>query len=141
MKKSRNKVTMRSSLIKKSFIPKKSFGQNFLVDPNVKRKIIAACQLDQKDIVLEIGPGKGVLTGEIAKRVKKVFAIERDVYLAERLKEKYIDSNVEIICADILAYSFDFPMYAIASSTPIPFLRHTPSITSIITSAVTLGIL
>jgi len=83
--------------------PKKRLGQNFLVDKNVLNKIIEAANLSLKDIVLEIGPGTGILTIELAKRTKKVIAVEKDRELCAMLKENLKNyKNVEIINADIL---------------------------------------
>ncbi|GAI08861.1 unnamed protein product, partial [marine sediment metagenome] len=52
----------------------KKLGQNFLIDKNVVKKVIKAAELHSKDIVLEIGPGIGALTQEIAKTAKSTFA-------------------------------------------------------------------
>lgn len=65
--------------------PKKSLGQNFLTNPRVRDAIINSCSLERVDIVLEIGPGTGVLTRELAKRVKSVYAVELDTKLCELL--------------------------------------------------------
>ena len=86
------------------FSPKKSLGQNFLVNPRVRHRIIEACELGKKDVVLEIGPGKGALTAAIAAGVKEVFAVEKDDRLAEELREQFRDTNVRIIHADVLEY-------------------------------------
>ena len=90
----------------KSFIPKKSFGQNFLVDQNIIKKIIEACDLQSNETVLEIGPGQGALTKEISQRVQKVIAIEKDRTLAAHLQSMLVGKNVEVIQADILKYDF-----------------------------------
>ena len=83
--------------------PKKSLGQNFLVDKNIQRKIIASCDLMPSDVVLEIGAGRAELTKTIARMVKKVYAIEIDVSLSEFLKQELKDyANVQIINQDIL---------------------------------------
>lgn len=87
------------------FRPKKSFGQNFLVNPHTINKIISFSDLKPNDIVLEIGPGKGALTHQLAKHTKKVIAIEKDKQLAQQLKKQFIDSNVQIIEANFLSYS------------------------------------
>lgn len=85
--------------------PSKRLGQNFLVDKRVLNKIIATAELKLDDIVLEVGPGIGNLTLELAKRVKKVIAIEKDSRMVEVL-EKVLDEqgikNVQIIQADVL---------------------------------------
>ncbi|HAI74097.1 TPA: 16S rRNA (adenine(1518)-N(6)/adenine(1519)-N(6))-dimethyltransferase RsmA, partial [Candidatus Moranbacteria bacterium] len=58
--------------------PKKSLGQNFLRDEKVLRKIIQSADLKPDDFVIEIGPGEGVLTQELAKYAKKNLAVELD---------------------------------------------------------------
>ncbi|MBU0467472.1 MAG: ribosomal RNA small subunit methyltransferase A [Candidatus Omnitrophica bacterium] len=90
-----------------SFIAKKRFGQNFLIDTNIQDKIVSSCNLNENDIVLEIGPGQGALTEKIANEVKSVIAVEKDRTLAKDLQEKYKGSNIRVICADFLKYSFD----------------------------------
>jgi len=85
--------------------PSKKLGQNFLIDKRAIKKVIKAAHLKTKDIVLEIGPGLGALTKELAKKSKKVIAIEKDPNLARilnnELRIKNI-KNVEIIQGDIL---------------------------------------
>ena len=92
------------SLLKKHQIyPSKRFGQNFLVDKTVFGKIIGAANLSPEDTVLEIGPGIGNLTQELAKKAKRVVAVEKDGKMVEVLKETLKDfKNVEIIQGDIL---------------------------------------
>ena len=79
---------------------KKSFGQNLLIDEKYLQKIIEAVDLKSDDIVLEIGSGSGLLTVLLAKQVKKVFAVEPERNILEKLK-KNINynklTNVEII--------------------------------------------
>ncbi|MCG2695278.1 16S rRNA (adenine(1518)-N(6)/adenine(1519)-N(6))-dimethyltransferase RsmA [Candidatus Parcubacteria bacterium] len=87
---------------------KKSLGQNFLKSKNVIKKIIETANLRKEDIVIEIGPGKGILTEELLKNTKKVIAIEKDYRLIEILEEKFkkeIELNkFQIICDDILDF-------------------------------------
>ena len=85
--------------------PIKRLGQNFLISKRVLEKIIAASQLKKTDVVLEIGPGIGILTKELALRVKKVIVIEKDPKMVKILKEMlecWNIRNVEIIQEDIL---------------------------------------
>ncbi len=85
--------------------PNKFMGQNFLIDENVLNKILETSNIKPNDIVLEIGPGLGVLTLELAKKAKKVIAIEKDKELCEILQNVLIAQNVknvEIIHDDIL---------------------------------------
>lgn len=83
--------------------PKKRLGQHFLVDEGALGTIVAAAKLTKKDTVLEIGPGLGVLTGELVKRAGKVIAVEKDAKMVAILKERLGSSkNLEIISDDIL---------------------------------------
>ncbi len=110
--------------------PLKRLGQNFLTDARILEKIIAASDLSLEDTILEIGPGLGILTTELAKRAKKIIAVEKDKNLCRILKnileEKNIQ-NVEIINQDILKISnFKFliskqilnPNYKIIANLP-----------------------
>ena len=58
--------------------PSKRFGQNFLIDQNIKNKIIEFIGVSREDAVLEIGPGLGALTEDLCKKAKKVMAVEKD---------------------------------------------------------------
>lgn len=83
--------------------PKKSLGQNFLKDRRVLEKIIKTADLKADDLVIEIGPGEGVLTEKLVKHAGKIIAIEIDNNLAEKLKEKFKnDKKIEIINDDVL---------------------------------------
>lgn len=87
--------------------PKKKLGQNFLVDKNIQRKIIACLELKPSDIVLEIGAGNGELTGLIARTTGKIYALEIDGHLCQTLKNGSKGySNIEIINQDILRLDF-----------------------------------
>ena len=82
---------------------RKSLGQHFLVDEAAVKQIIKAAELTVKDTVVEVGPGLGIMTGELAKGVGRVIAIELDSQLADILTEIYTNSvNVEIIQGDVL---------------------------------------
>jgi len=85
--------------------PNRIMGQNFLIDNNVLNKIIETADIKPSDIVLEIGPGLGTLTIELAKRAKRIIAVEKDKELCEILKNILIAQNVvnvEIVHGDIL---------------------------------------
>lgn len=81
---------------------KKSLGQNFLSNPVVLDKIIAAAELNKDDIILEIGPGRGDLTEKLSGKAGRVMAIEKDHRIIDGLRDKFKDTNVEIIEGDIL---------------------------------------
>ncbi|KXZ40615.1 16S rRNA (adenine1518-N6/adenine1519-N6)-dimethyltransferase [Alkalithermobacter thermoalcaliphilus JW-YL-7 = DSM 7308] len=81
----------------------KSLGQNFLVNSNIIQKILDGAQIGQDDYILEVGPGIGTLTKEMAKLSKKVVAVEIDKKLIPILSETLKDNeNVEVINEDIL---------------------------------------
>jgi len=86
--------------------PKKKLGQNFLISKRILKEIIKSSQLKPNETVLEIGPGIGILTEELAKRVKKVICVEKDSRMVKILKERLKDfKNVEILEGDILKFS------------------------------------
>ena len=86
--------------------PKKSLGQNFLIDRNVLEQIVDTVEITNKE-VLEIGPGSGNLTAFILKKnPKKVYVIEKDDELASLLKDKFIN-EIKIINDDVLNISED----------------------------------
>jgi 16S rRNA (adenine1518-N6/adenine1519-N6)-dimethyltransferase len=86
---------------------KKSLGQNFLDDSNVVKRIVESAELYPQDAVVEIGPGKGVLTEALAKKKGKVLAIELDDRLIPILKDKFSKKkNVEVFHGDILKINF-----------------------------------
>lgn len=88
---------------KYGFHMSKGLGQNFLTDENVLKQIAHASELDDKTGVIEIGPGIGVLTNELAKHAKKVVSIELDLRLKEILAETLAEhNNIEIIFSDVL---------------------------------------
>lgn len=91
-------------------IPKKSLGQNFLIDKNICKKIINLTNLKNKTII-EVGPGTGQLTNEIfLKKPKKIILIEKDLELSKKLIAKYKNNQIfKIYNKDVL--KFDFKSY------------------------------
>ena len=82
-------------------LAKKSLGQNFLVDRRIVSRIIAAADLTHIDTVLEIGPGRGILTRSLAERAASLTAIELDDDLAARLATEFAEQpHVRIVHAD-----------------------------------------
>jgi len=85
---------------------KKGLGQHFLIDEKALETIVIAAELSPEDIVIEVGPGLGVLTIELARRAGKVIAVELDTKLASLLKRRLTSlPNVNIVNADILKVS------------------------------------
>lgn len=90
-----------------SITPKKSLGQNFLINPRILDKIIAAAEITKEDIVLEVGPGTGNLTKKLAEKAEKVIAVEKDRRLIRFLKDRLSENSAiagksEIIESDVL---------------------------------------
>jgi 16S rRNA (adenine1518-N6/adenine1519-N6)-dimethyltransferase len=81
--------------------PKRSLGQNFLLDPNAQERIANAANLTAEDMVIEVGPGTGLLTTRLAERARQVIAIELDDRLIPILTQN-VPSNVRVLHADIL---------------------------------------
>lgn len=85
---------------------KKSYGQNFIIEPKVVEKIAQAAIEDPSELVFEIGPGIGALTQFLCQRADRVIALEIDARLPEILKQE-IDGNLEIILQDVLSIDID----------------------------------
>lgn len=85
--------------------PEKSKGQNFLINEDIYNSIISTADLKKDDVVLEVGPGLGIMTLKMAEKVKKVLAVELDDKLAELLKTSIISQNrknIKIFNNDVL---------------------------------------
>ena len=87
----------------------KSLGQNFLVDDNVIDEIIHSSNIDKQDLIIEIGPGLGVLTNRLLKEANNVIAVELDKRMVNILQDRFIlningqaESKLEIINEDVL---------------------------------------
>lgn len=125
--------------------PTKKLGQNFVIDPNTIRKIVAAARLRSTDRVIEIGPGLGSLTLGLLEKVDQVIAIEFDEKLASRLaltlKQKAPQKNFQILHADAMAVTeLEFQPDALVANLPynisvpviLHFLESFPSISKVL---------
>ncbi len=89
------------------FNPKKSLGQNFLIDDKVLNKIIDIGDINLENVVIEVGPGKGALTDKIfEKKPKKLTVIEKDQRLFKFLSKKF-GSEIDIINSDMMKISYE----------------------------------
>src|SRR3989338_376581 len=111
--------------------PKKALGQNFLKSEKIAQEIAEAGEVGFDDIVLEVGPGKGILTEKLLEKAKKVIAVEKDEQLAEFLKDKFKNNpKLEIIRGDILKFSpmsrrdLDIGRYKIIANIPYYITSH-----------------
>ena len=87
---------------------KPKLGQHFLASEDMAMRIVEALGDTEQSTVLEIGPGRGILTSLLAKRTRRLIAVELDRVLAAQLRLKFgMTRNVEIIEADVLAIDFD----------------------------------
>lgn len=115
---------------------RKGLGQHFLIDREVLEAIVSAAELKPSDVVLEIGPGLGILTGELAQKAGRVIAVELDDKLAALLKQTLASlDNVTIINDDVLKIAPQDllekqtgPGYKVVANLPYyitsPVLRH-----------------
>lgn len=102
--------------------PSRELGQNFLVDPQALDQIIAAAELSADDTVIEVGPGLGVLTYELAPRVGRLIAIELDKRLAARLQDEFGAPHLQVVQADVMkvqpADLLDHEPYKVVANLP-----------------------
>lgn len=115
---------------------KKKFGQNFLQDKNIIKKIAAQANTSKDDLIIEIGPGAGAITEELVEK-SKVLAYEIDLELKDQLEEKFKDKDVTFIFDDFLNrnikedlknFHYD-KLYVVAN---LPYYITTPIINKII---------
>jgi len=108
----------------------KRLGQNFLIDEEVIKKVAGAANLESQDVVLEVGPGLGALTQEVAKKAKKVIAVEKDPKMIEILSETLKEfKNVKVVQGDILKISnFQFLISNYKVVANLPFYLTAPVI-------------
>jgi 16S rRNA (adenine1518-N6/adenine1519-N6)-dimethyltransferase len=112
---------------KHGFVLKKSLGQNFLIDQNILRKIVGAANLDAGKGALEIGPGIGALTQQLAKAAGKVVAVEIDQRLMPILKETMQSyDHVQVIHGDILKLSLEEIFQNFAPLTQVSVVANLP---------------
>jgi 16S rRNA (adenine1518-N6/adenine1519-N6)-dimethyltransferase len=88
--------------------PKKGLSQNFLIDGNIIRKIVAAAHVTPGDLVLEIGPGPGSLTQALLEAGAHVIAVEMDTILAQALERfQTPDQRLKVVCQDIMKFDLE----------------------------------
>jgi len=89
------------------FNPKKTLGQHFLKDLKIAEKIVNSLNRDKKDLIIEIGPGKGILTQNLVKKYSNLYLIEIDKDLLPLLKLNFPKLKKKILNIDFLKFSFD----------------------------------
>lgn len=112
-----------------NFHPRKSLGQNFLTNPRIVEKILLEAAITDDELVLEVGPGFGILTEKLVQHARRVLAIEKDKKLFEFLQSKFAAvKNLELICADALTLAPPEEAYVWVANIPYsitsPLLDH-----------------
>ncbi len=111
--------TVKNIFEEHSLTPRKSLGQNFLIDENILCKIIELSELSKTDTVIEVGSGIGTLTAKLSKKVKKVITIEKDKKLIPILRNNLINNkNITIIDKDVLKFSHQEKNYKVIANIP-----------------------
>lgn len=107
--------------------PRKRLGQHFLVDPNIVRKILDLASVRREETVLEIGPGRGVLTGPLCERAGRVIAIEVDADLYRHLQAALSDRpGLDLRLGDALAFPFETLPTGTVVVANLPYYLSTP---------------
>ena len=118
---------------------KKKYGQNFLNDNTIVKKIASIAEISKKSLVLEVGPGKGILTKELSLQADNVLCYEIDLELKDILESEFKNSNVDFIFNDFLnrdikndieEYSYD-NLYFVSN---VPYYITTPILMKLIES-------
>ena len=130
---------MKSLCAKHGFVFEKKFGQNFIINPSVCPKIAEYAGVDENTCALEIGIGVGVLTTELAKRAKKVVAVEIDDSLKPLVAETLSEfDNVKIVWDDVLNVDLaklireEFPGERVVVCANLPYYITSPIITKLL---------
>jgi 16S rRNA (adenine1518-N6/adenine1519-N6)-dimethyltransferase len=119
---------------------KPRLGQHFLIDSSVAQREITYASITKKDVVLEIGPGKGIITRLLAEKAKQVIAIEIDPRLATPLTTM-LPKNVTVICADALSVDFhSLPRFTKIVSN-LPFEISSPIMFKFLETSFSVGVL
>ncbi|SCX37529.1 16S rRNA (adenine(1518)-N(6)/adenine(1519)-N(6))-dimethyltransferase RsmA [Nitrosospira sp. Nsp1] len=87
-------------------IPRKRFGQNFLVDPRIVTDIIRAIHPSRDDLLVEIGPGLGALTRPLLQSLNHLHVVEIDRDIVERLRREFSEKKLAVYSADALQFDF-----------------------------------
>ncbi len=118
-------VSIRKELAEYGLVPRKRWGQHFLVDRNIINKVVRTAQIGEMDHVLEVGPGLGEMTLLLSRQARRVIAVEIDPKLVAILREKTASSsNIEVIEEDIL--KLDFKQLLPPDGPPIKVVANLP---------------
>ncbi|MFK7849767.1 MAG: 16S rRNA (adenine(1518)-N(6)/adenine(1519)-N(6))-dimethyltransferase RsmA [Akkermansiaceae bacterium] len=114
---------IREALDRAKVLPSKQLGQNFLIDANIARAIVALLELSSDEAVVEVGPGVGSLTEHLLEKARRIILIEFDARLAEELRNRYASNDkVEVHHAD----GAKFDRRVLFRHRPVKFLGNLP---------------
>ncbi len=114
---------------------RKRIGQHFLIDPNIVRKIITVSDLSRDEPVLEIGPGRGILTSALCREVGRVIAIEVDPQLVTYLNHALADcSNLDLRLGDALTFPYQSLPEGTVVVANLPYYLSTPLLFTLLES-------
>ena len=105
---------------------KKGYGQNFLVDSNIVKRIVSESNINKEDGVIEIGPGIGSLTEELLNRSKKVLCFEIDKDMIQILNDNLKSENLKIIEKDFLKVDFNKDLEFLSDCKEIKVVSNLP---------------
>ncbi len=105
----RAKRSFRTNSASQNVRAKKALGQNFLTSASVAKKLVDSANIARDDIVVEVGPGKGIITHFLLEKTNRVIAVEKDERMVEYLKEKFsqelLSKKLTLVLADILNFN------------------------------------
>ena len=111
---------------------RKEYGQHFLHDRHLIRRLVERAEISPDDLVIEIGPGEGALTGELLRRARQVLAIELDPDLVERLQARFPgEPGLILFSGDFLTFPLPSTPHKVFANLPY---RHTAAIVGKLTS-------
>ena len=113
--------------------PLKRFGQHFLIDPNIVRKIVDLADIQPHETVLEIGPGRGILTRALCAKAQKVIAIEIDRQLAQALAGEA--PNLDLRIGDALEFDYGSLPQGTVVVANLPYYVSTPLLFTLLESS------
>jgi 16S rRNA (adenine1518-N6/adenine1519-N6)-dimethyltransferase len=107
--------------------PKRRFGQHFLTDPHILERIVGLAEVGPADTVVEVGPGRGSLTDVLARRARRVVAVEVDRDLIEGLRDRFdATPNVSIVEGDVLSLPPDELLRRAGATPPYVVVANLP---------------
>jgi 16S rRNA (adenine1518-N6/adenine1519-N6)-dimethyltransferase len=113
----------REALAAAGLRPRKRWGQHFLCDPAVARRIVETAELGPRSVALEIGPGLGALTDELAARAGRLYLVEVDPALANRLAARFAgEPRVQVVAGDVLS----MPLEDVVSEPVVTVVANLP---------------